>query len=307
MSIFKFFKKSSATSGKGWPQAIQHEDRVRELLTTGADVEEPQLLGMRPLHMAASLGCVGAVELLISHGANVNATDDQGQTPLHWASGGKDTKQEHLAVITSLIKAGADVNAHDALGSTPLHRAAFFGHPKIVRLLLSQHADDNARDVNGLTPMRMAMENGHQEALDVLARRAARTNVKKQATLEMRQASGIVVDIVSEALHKAAEIDGFAIIEIRNSGNRYVQYSAPRHLESVGRRHIDTGNPLTSQQLDRLVAIGWAQCEDEDHGNFVYPWPKVPSLPDLADIAARTLVEVHGACSAEDLVVTVDR
>lgn len=145
-------------------------------------------------------------------------------------------------------------------------------------------------------------------------------------------ASSAVESVVVSELTKAAGLPGFVIIEVRDSGNRYVQCAPPIRLESVGRTFIDEDNPLTPQQLSRLVAIGWPP-EEEDESNFVYPlplslesvdWPSVLDphtqehadyfgllapgssyLGMLASVMVRTLVEVHGAESPEQLIVHV--
>lgn len=117
----------------------------------------------------------------------------------------------------------------------------------------------------------------------------------------------VISDLVADAFNRAASLHGFAVLEVRDSGNRYVQYGAPAVLETVGRAYIDSGNPLTPEQLDRLTALGWPQTEDEGGGNFVYPGTKQASLEELTEVAVRTLVEVHGARSPEDLSITVDQ
>jgi ankyrin repeat protein len=66
-------------------------------------------------------------------------TDEDGRTPLHWASGsGK------LAVIQVLLEMGANPNARDESQWTPLICAASAGHTEVVKLLLLKNADVNA-------------------------------------------------------------------------------------------------------------------------------------------------------------------
>lgn len=101
------------------------------------------------------------MQLLIQHGADVTALDNNDSTPLHLASGARGVYQlTHLVEsIQLLIQYGADVNARDNRKSTPLHLMAppRWGH-KIdhVRLLLEHGADVDATDINGQTPDEIA-------------------------------------------------------------------------------------------------------------------------------------------------------
>jgi len=114
-----------------------------------------------------------------------------------------------------------------------------------------------------------------------------------------------ISNVVNGAFQEAAKLDGFAIIEVLDSGNRYVQFSAPDQFETVGRGFVDSENPITLEQMDRLRAIGWPSSEAED-GNFVWTLSELPLLPGLVAIAVRTLVEVHGVTLPQCLRVTVD-
>jgi hypothetical protein len=62
----------------------------------------------------------------------------------------------HLAICRLLIDKGAQLEAKDSGGWTPLHYAAFRGHVEIVRLLCDRGADVEARDNGGWRPLHYA-------------------------------------------------------------------------------------------------------------------------------------------------------
>lgn len=75
-------------------------------------------------------------ELLLKHGANVNLSNNFGQTPLHFAclTGAQ-------SIVQSLINKGANVNALNRYKETPLHTCGTHGYKDIFHLLLKSGAD----------------------------------------------------------------------------------------------------------------------------------------------------------------------
>jgi len=84
---------------------------------------------------------VAVARFLIDEGANVNAKEDSGYTPLNRASAGPG---QDLGLIRRLIDKGADVNAPGPNGRTPLSSAAQSGNLDVAKLLVAQGADVNA-------------------------------------------------------------------------------------------------------------------------------------------------------------------
>jgi ankyrin repeat protein len=105
--------------------------------------------GVTPLHVAANKD---VAELLLAYKADVNATNNSNETPLHLAAmgGHKDVAELLLA-----NKANVNVRSNDR-GRTPLHLAAMTGHKDVVELLLANGAGVDTRDNMGRTPLHWA-------------------------------------------------------------------------------------------------------------------------------------------------------
>jgi ankyrin repeat protein len=152
---------------------------VASLLDAGANVNEPirsneqhsSEWGNTPLHLAARDGRDDIVRLLLSRGANFNAQNDRGITPLHLAAAARESTAQLL------LDAGARVDLADERGQTALHWAATDAQPTMIALLVARGAKVNARDRDGRTPLYLAAaEEGHSSAIVELLRRGADAN-----------------------------------------------------------------------------------------------------------------------------------
>jgi ankyrin repeat protein len=94
------------------------------------------------LHRAAEAGDLLTVQDLLGRGSAVNAFDELGKTPLHYAVLG-----EHFAIVDYLLRHGADINAHDekVIGDTPLAAAASTCSLAMAQLLVTAGADPAVR------------------------------------------------------------------------------------------------------------------------------------------------------------------
>lgn len=120
-----------------------------------------QYQGDTALHLAAAGHLVSMVELLLRAGANVDATNRRGATPLHYACDGGPlmpgwNARAQADTIGLLFRAGAKVDARDSNGTCPLHRAVRNRCALAVKALLKAGADPAKRNKSGSTPLKLA-------------------------------------------------------------------------------------------------------------------------------------------------------
>ena len=159
--------------------AVKAGDRqaVRALLapsTSAAIVNVPDADGTTALHWAVRADDPDTARLLVGAGANANAANRYGVTPLSLAAA-----NANAAIVRLLIDAGADARATLRDGETILMAASRTGNPDAVALILSHGADVNAREQSlGETALMWAAAENHPEAVKLLVDRGADVNAR---------------------------------------------------------------------------------------------------------------------------------
>ena len=145
---------------------------VELFLSRGCDVCAEDDRERTALHLACSRtdSIIAELELLIFHGSDINASDEDGWTPLHNA-----VENENLEATKLLLKHGADVCAEDDHGRTALHLACSRTVPIIAELeLLILHGSDiNVGDTDGRTPLHNVVLHDNLEATKLLLKHGA--------------------------------------------------------------------------------------------------------------------------------------
>ena len=178
-----------------------HKDAVELLIEKGANVNARTTnylrtgklwgpwwsSGTTALHLAIRHS--GVAEVLVAHGANVDAKNDSGQSVMNKAIFHGDKKVVDLLIakgteisihmaayvgalekVRSLIEGGADINEKEDTfrGSTALHRAVAAGHIEVIKYLLANGAGINIKNNEGYTPLHEAVKLGYEDATAIL-------------------------------------------------------------------------------------------------------------------------------------------
>ncbi|KAK9499652.1 hypothetical protein O3M35_002659 [Rhynocoris fuscipes] len=134
--IFHWCREGNAMQVRVWLDDTEHD------LNQGDDH------GFSPLHWACKEGHIKIVELLMSRGARINATNRGDDTPLHLAAA-----HGHKEIVHLLLRNKADVNFTNEHGNTPLHYASFWGYQQIAEDLVTHNALIALANKDGDTPL----------------------------------------------------------------------------------------------------------------------------------------------------------
>ena len=143
-------------------------EEVRDLVSKGESVDATDEDGDTALHYAVD---VELAKALLEAGADIDAKNNCGLTPLHVAG--------NVEIAKFLIDQGADVHEEDVQGMTPLHFAAMFGQAGVIQILVQAGADIQATDEgDGRSPLHFAARNNKAEAAKALIELGANVDVE---------------------------------------------------------------------------------------------------------------------------------
>ncbi len=184
---------------------------------------------------------------LVAQGADVNARDRYGRTPLH------EQALDWRGNIDVLVELGADIEARDRRGATPLSRAAGAFRTEAVRALIGYGADAGARDDDDRTPLGSALANCQNanivDAADV-ARALLDAGAERPADADKRvRAIGRSFEFYKEGF------DGDFLVRTQAALQRLYRLFDVEPVPEV-RRH-DGVSPIVP------TSVGWKRQHDE--------------------------------------------
>lgn len=225
-----------------WAVRFEHSFAVGHIIDAGADVDVSNDSGQTPLHCACMAGAnMDILQKLLHAGANPNSQDMEGNTPLAFAC-----RVGRVFVVSKLLGSGADPSLTDMCGLNTAALAACFHQPAILELLIGPDAlsgpDGDARrslvaaaDMKGWTPLFWAVAVGSVSCVQQLLQ-------TRMAKIKQLDEKGDTV------LHLAckegdAEIVNLILAEANRSRSLQVRRDTVSHLlrktNHLGLRPID--------------------------------------------------------------------
>jgi len=234
-----------------------------ETMKHGANVNNFDNQGNTALHMATSNV---VIEMLLNAGANVSATNDNGETALSVVCEKPLADNTDTSTAEKLLSAGANVNVVDKNGASPLYLACKRGKTEFVKLLLSHGANPNIGTTDNY-PIHAACRGHHYDSVKLLLDYKADVNVLDSAcrtalhhTLESETHNNGDSDkrtvLVQLLLDTGANVNAPS-----ENGETPVYIACSKGLESIAKKMLECGAKVdgnSSKKLPLTVA-----CENK--------------------------------------------
>ena len=242
------------------------------VIQMGANTEATNATGETPLFNAVKFNSPSTIHTLINSNARLDSRDTLGNSVLHAA-----VRWNAYEAAETLIQLGLDVNSHALNGKTPLHDAVRFDTVEIETLLLENRANPEASDIDGNTPFMEAVLPGNIHAMIRLVSRGADPNTRNfRGNTPLHLAAAMDRDDMAVML-----LGWGASIHARNSLDRTPLQNAL----------------LTSPRMASNLLFGNNINRSDDYGNSPLHIAILERVP-LRTI--RTILEMGGRISALD-------
>ncbi|RTE81542.1 hypothetical protein BHE90_003940 [Fusarium euwallaceae] len=216
------------------------------LLEAGADPDALDWRGQSPLHLAAQHGYVEVASLLMKR-SDASILNSEGFTALHLA-----LLEGHNDMVKCLVRENDDLHSTDGRGYTVLHLAAHTGNVDLVKWLVSKGSNTALRNSNGLRPVHLAAESGNDATLRWLLRHE-------------HVDSDPVVDEAWEMLHSASKGGiGWIVSDILHGDESRINIRDPQGRSAL---HVAAGAGKTEMVRLLLDAKVGADVDAVDNGD----------------------------------------
>jgi ankyrin repeat protein len=260
---------------------------VRSLLKEKTDVNTSQPDGATALHWAAHRDDLETAELLIRAGAKVDAANDYGVTPIFLAC-----TNGNAAMVERLLKAGANPNAALRTGQAALMTCARTGNVDAVKSLLAHGADVNAQEPQGQTALMVAVAQKNPEAARTLIEHGADIHARSKGGFTPLLFAARVGDLDSARILLAA---GANVNEVTPDGMSVLLMASASGQEALSIYLLEKGADPNAADSSGLTALHYALLKGISNISAVQNVPVATYLfrPNMLELVKALLV--HGA------------
>lgn len=254
---------------------------IRQLLRQKVDVNT-RAGDATALHWAVRGNDAGIVDLLLSAGADTNAANDYGVTPIMLAC-----TNGNAALVSRLLAAGADANAAQESGETVLMTCAHHADASSVKALLAAGAHPNARErLQHQTALMWAVAAGRTDSVGLLLERGASVGARTLVRIEHVRDS------------TARSVRGGAVPTVPNliGGFTPLLFAARHGAVGAARLLLDAGADANDKAADGMGAL--IVAAQSNHGSLAMLLLERGANPNGADVGYAAL---HAAILRADV------
>ena len=239
-------------------------EAVRILLEAGADPDAKNAGGATPLIFGAYN--LEKTKLLVAKGADVNAATDLGTRPL-WVAA---STHDNAGTVRHLIEHGADPKAVSRNGTDFLQRAAMFSEPEVVRFLLDQGVDAKRPNSAGVSALAFAFSCDEDGRVKMLLEAGSDVNAANGSAGRVKNGP-IALTQITPLMRAASSGNATGVAALLARGAKVNDVDGRRmtplmfaianekpNLEAIGKL-IAAGADLTIKDVYGDTALDWAR------------------------------------------------